>query len=172
METTTQSQPQPVDQWDQTIERCAAAYHRVRAELKKGALSWSSDAQENQHVAYLAFAAQLPILRDPYSIHLYVACIGRGVSIGAIDIADAGRFCHIANTAVSIWKLCNITLPAAEAKQQEAEQKAQQKAQARSVRTPDPQGQARGADPPSLPKVTSPASGTANPAPSNRKKAK
>ena len=98
--------PQPEentpDVYTQTIERCAAAYHRVRAEL--------------------------PVLRDPDSFQLYVACIGKGAAIGAIDIVDIGRFCHIAQTAMAVWKLANLTIPAAQEKERAAQEKAQKQA--------------------------------------------
>ena len=117
--------PQPEentpDVYTQTIERCAAAYHRVRAELKKDAIYFED--QENKHKAYLAFAAELPVLRDPDSFQLYVACIGKGAAIGAIDIVDIGRFCHIAQTAMSVWKLANLTIPAAQEKERAAKKK-------------------------------------------------
>src|SRR5579863_5011911 len=114
------------DTFTATIDRCAAAYQRVRAELKKGATYFPD--QENQHKAYLAFSAELPILYDPDSFRLYVACIAKGVAIGAVDIADAGRLCHIVQTAMSIWKLVNLTLPALQEKERQAEAKAQRQA--------------------------------------------
>ncbi len=110
-----EQQQQTPDVYTETIERCAAAYHRVRAELKKDAIYFED--QENNHKAFLAFAAELPVLRDPDSFQLYVACIGKAAGIGAIDIVDVGRFCHIAQTAMSIWKLANLTIPAVQEKE-------------------------------------------------------
>ncbi len=122
--------PQPEentpDVYTETIERCAAAYHRVRAELPGGATPYRN--QENNHKAFLAFAAELPVLRDPDSFQLYVACIGKGAAIGAIDIVDIGRFCHIAQTAMAVWKLANLTIPAAQEKERLAQEKAQKQA--------------------------------------------
>ncbi len=120
-----EQQPTP-DVYTQTIERCAAAYHRVRAELPGGATPYRN--QENNHKAFLAFAAELPVLRDPDSFQLYVACIGKGAAIGAIDIVDIGRFCHIAQTAMAVWKLANLTIPAAQEKERLAQEKAQKQA--------------------------------------------
>jgi hypothetical protein len=107
----------------QTIQRCAAAYHRVMADLPKGSLRW--DVAEFQQRAFLAFSAHLPVLCDLASIQLYIACIAQGAAIGAIDPVDAGRFCHIAQTAMSAWKLANLTVPAAQAREKREQQKAQ-----------------------------------------------
>ena len=102
-----------------TINRCAEAYHHVKAQLPKATFSWSMEAQDNQRHAFQAFTAQLPILYDLESFQLYIACIAQGVAIGAIDVVDAGRFCHIAQTAMSVWKLVNLTIPAAQKKQKQ-----------------------------------------------------
>jgi hypothetical protein len=118
-----QSEEITPDVYTQTIERCAAAYHRVRAELPQGATYFED--QENSHKAFLAFAAELPILRDPDSFQLYVACIGKGA---AIDIVDIGRFCHIAQTAMAVWKLANLTISAFQAAERAAQEKAQKQA--------------------------------------------
>ena len=122
--------PQPEenthDLYTETIERCAAAYHRVMAEMPKDPSIWVRE--EFQHKAYQAFSAELPILRDPDSFQLYVACIGKAAGIGAIDIVDIGRFCHIAQTAMSIWKLANLTIPAVQEKERLAKEKAQKQA--------------------------------------------
>ena len=80
--------------------------------------------------AFLAFAAELPLLCDPPSFQLYMSCISQGASIGAIDPVDVGRFCHIAQTAMSAWKLANLIVPAAQMK----EEREQKKAEARSNR--------------------------------------
>jgi len=106
---------------DQTIERCAEAYHLVMAEMPKN-LGYLGK-QEHWQKASIAFCSQLPILLDPPSFQLYIACIARGTAIGAIDIVDAGRFCHIAQTAMSAWKLANLIVPAAQARQEAARQK-------------------------------------------------
>ena len=123
------SQPEEntLDAFTQTIERCAAAYQRAIAHMPKDPSPWVRE--EIQHKAYLAFAAELPVLRDPDSFLLYIACIGKGASIGAIDIVDVGRFCHIAQTAMSVWKLANLTVPAAQAKEERARKKEQREAQ-------------------------------------------
>ncbi|HWE87642.1 MAG TPA: hypothetical protein VG267_22055, partial [Terracidiphilus sp.] len=108
------------------IQRCAEAYHQVRAELPSNA-SYHAN-QENQYKAGLAFLGQLPILYDLPSFQLYIACIAQGVGIGAIDGADCGRLCHLAQTAMSAWKLANLIVPAAQ-KKEEAAQKKQEAAQ-------------------------------------------
>ncbi len=115
-----EQQPAP-DVYLETIERCAAAYHRVMAEMPKNPTGWARE--EHQHKAFLAFAAELPVLRDPDSFQLYVACIAKGAGIGAIDVVDIGRFCHIAQTAMSVWKLANLTIPAAQEKERAAKKK-------------------------------------------------
>ena len=106
--------------FNQSIQRCAAAYHRVRAELPSDPY-YHADLR-NQHKAFLAFAAELPLLIDPPSFQLYIACIGQGAAIGAIDPVDVGRLCHIANTAMSAWKLANLIAPAAQATERAARQ--------------------------------------------------
>jgi hypothetical protein len=98
------------------IQRCAAAYHRVMADMPRDPDYWVRD--EIQNKAFLAFAAELPILIDPASFQLYIACIAQGAAIGAIDPIDVGRFCHLAQTAISAWKLANLTIPAAKAKEE------------------------------------------------------
>ncbi len=118
-----EQQPAP-DVYLETIERCAAAYHRVMAEMPKNPTGWARE--EHQHKAFLAFAAELPVLRDPDSFQLYVACIAKGAGIGAIDVVDIGRFCHIAQTAMSVWKLANLTIPAAQEKERVAKKKEEQ----------------------------------------------
>jgi hypothetical protein len=102
----------------QAIQRCAAAYHRVMADMPKDPSYWVRD--EIHQKAFLAFAAELPILIDPASFQLYIACIAQGAAIGAIDPIDVGRFCHLAQTAISAWKLANLTIPAAQEKQRQA----------------------------------------------------
>ncbi len=109
------------DVYNQTIQRCAAAYHRVRAELSPRAIP--AEDQRNNYKAFQAFAAELPVLRNPDSFQLYIACIAQGAAIGAIDVVDLGRFCHIAQTAMSAWKLANLTLPAAQEKERAAKKK-------------------------------------------------
>ena len=114
-----------------TIQRCAEAFHLVRAELPKDP-GFHAD-QRNQYKASLAFLAQLPILYDLASFQLYIACIAQGVAIGAVDVVDCGRLCHIAQTAMSAWKLANLiactersrSVPAAEAREKREQQKAQ-----------------------------------------------
>ena len=114
---------QPTD-LHQTIQRCAAAYHRVRAELPPKEIGYRADAL-NQNKASLAYIAELPLLIDPAAFQLYIAGVAQGVGIGAIDLGDAGRLCHLAQTAMSAWKLINLIIPAAQAKEQkEAERKA------------------------------------------------
>ncbi|MFZ0395919.1 MAG: hypothetical protein WCF17_05895 [Terracidiphilus sp.] len=109
------------DVYNQTIQRCAAAYHRVRAELSPRAIP--AEDQRNNYKAFQAFAAELPVLRNPDSFQLYIACIAQGAAIGAIDVVDLGRFCHIAQTAMSAWKLANLTVPAAQEKERAAKKK-------------------------------------------------
>jgi hypothetical protein len=120
--------------FNHALQRCAAAYHHVRAELPEGAY-YHADLH-NQQKASLAFLAQLPVLIDPASCQLYVACVAQGVAIGAVDICDAGRLCHLAQTAMSIWKLANLTIPAAEEKRQREAEKAER--EARKQATPHP----------------------------------
>lgn len=105
----------------EAIERCAEAWHRVRAELPPGAFRLADQA--NQQKAALAYLAQLPILSDPAAFQVYIACIAQGVALGAVDIVDAGRLCHLAQTAMSAWKLANLTVPAATEKREQQAQK-------------------------------------------------
>ena len=103
----------------QATQRCAAAYLRVMAHMPKNCLHWTRD--EFQYKAFLAFAAELPILCDLASFQLYMACIAQGAAVGAIDPVDVGRFCHIAQTAMSAWKLANLIVPAAREKERKAQ---------------------------------------------------
>ncbi len=112
----------------QAGQRCAAAYHHVIVDMPKNPTRWE-DAEIHQK-AFFAYAAELPILCDPASFQLYITCISQGASIGAIDPVDVGRFCHIANTAMSAWKLANLIVPAAQMK----EEREQKKAEERSTR--------------------------------------
>jgi hypothetical protein len=120
-------QPEPENQtptradFIEATQRCAEAYHRVMADMPKNVCT--ATEQSHQYKAFLAFAAELPILCDLPSFQLYIACIAKGVAIGAIDPADAGRFCHIAQIAISAWKLANLVVPAAQAKERAAQQK-------------------------------------------------
>ena len=107
----------------QATQRCAAAYHRVMANMPRDPVY--RVREEIRHKAFLAFAAELPVLCDPQSFQLYIACIGQGASIGAIEPGEAGRFCHIAQTAMSAWKLANLIAPAAQARERAAPHKAQ-----------------------------------------------
>ena len=116
------------------IQHCAEAYHQVRAELPSNP-SYHAN-QENQFKAGLAFLGQLPILYDLPSFQLYIACIAQGVAIGAMDGADCGRLCHLAQTAMSAWKLANLIVPAAQMKQKAAQMK--QEAAQRKENDPTP----------------------------------
>ena len=101
------------------INRCAEAYRAVRAQLPKDAGYHAG--LRNQQIATCAYCAQLPVLHGPASFQIYMACIGSAVGVGAIDIVDVGRYCHIANVAMAAWKLTNLTIPAAEAKERRAQ---------------------------------------------------
>ncbi|MGH9591884.1 MAG: hypothetical protein ACRD5L_02240 [Bryobacteraceae bacterium] len=102
----------------QTIQRCAEAYHHAVADMPKDPNHWVR--QEYLNKGFLAFCAHLPVLCDLAAIQTYIACIGQGAAIGAIDTMDSGRLCHIANVAMGAWKLANLTYPAAEAKERRA----------------------------------------------------
>jgi hypothetical protein len=108
-------------EFNHTFQRCAAAYHRVMADMpeRPGYLT----EQKHWQKASLAFIAELPPLLDPSACHLYIACIAQGVGIGAVDGADSGRLCHLAQMAISVWKLVNLTIPAARQKEKEAAEK-------------------------------------------------
>jgi len=118
-------QPQSIDRAElmRTIQRCAEAYHRIRAELPQKV--FYHDNLENQQKASLASLAELPVLIDPKSFQLYIACIAQGVGFGAVDVVDAGRLSHLATSAMSAWKLANLTAPAAERKERESAEKEQ-----------------------------------------------
>jgi hypothetical protein len=134
----------------QAIQRCAAVYHRVMADMPKDPSYWVRD--EIHQKAFLAFAAELPILIDPASFQLYIACIAQGAAIGAIDPIDVGRFCHLAQTAISAWKLANLTIPATQEKQRQAEAKeAQQKQRQAADSAGAAPGSANSAGPTPLP---------------------
>src|SRR5271157_590467 len=94
-----------------TINRCAEAYHYVRAQLPPKAAHF--DKLDNQAKASEAFCSHLPVLLGLESFQIFVACIAQGVAIGAIDPVDIGRYCHLAQTAMTAWKLANLTVPEA-----------------------------------------------------------
>ena len=87
------------------INRCAQAYFHVLAELAPNAGPF--DRSENREKARQAFLAQLPVLLSPGNFQIFIACIGQGVAIGAIDIVDSGRYCHLALTAMHAWKVAH-----------------------------------------------------------------
>ena len=183
-------QPQSIDRAElmRTIQRCAEAYHRIRAELPQKV--FYHDNLENQQKASLASLAELPVLIDPKSFQLYIACIAQGVGFGAVDVVDAGRLSHLATSAMSAWKLANLTAPAAERKERESAEKEQKQptplppkgnhpgaedGQSQPRQPAEDQNQApehpkNAATPP--PKVTTPALTTANPNPVRPSKAR
>jgi hypothetical protein len=95
-----------------TINACAEAYHYVKAQLAPNAGHFEQIA--NHDKACEAFCAHLPILLGLESFQIYLACIGQGAAIGAIDPADMGRYSHLAQVAMSAWKLANLTVPEAQ----------------------------------------------------------
>ncbi|HWE85161.1 MAG TPA: hypothetical protein VG267_09465 [Terracidiphilus sp.] len=108
------------------INVCIQAYLGVKAKLPSDA-SYSS-RQENHEAACSAYLAKLPILCDLASFQFYVACIAHGASIGAVDPVDIGRFCHLAQTAMSAWKLANLIVPAAKNREMQATRNKQNEA--------------------------------------------
>jgi len=66
---------------------------------------------------------------DPTACLVYIACVASGVGIGAVDVVDAGRLCHLAQTAMSAWKLVNLVIPAAEEKDRQAKKKEKEDAE-------------------------------------------
>ena len=131
-----QDQKQQADTFNQTIERCAQAYHRVRAELPPKEIGFRADSL-NQHKAYLAFSAEMPILRGPDSFQLYISCLARGAAIGAIDVVDLGRLSHLVQVAISVWKLANLTIPAAQTREEDMQLRAQERQRAAKERAED-----------------------------------
>lgn len=103
------------------VNRCVHAYQEVTARLPKGA--GYTDRTDNHQTASLAYLVKLPILIDPPSFQLYIACIAHAAAIGVIDPVDVGRFCHLAQTAMSAWKLANLIVPAAQEKQRQVKKK-------------------------------------------------
>ncbi len=109
-------QPQlDLNQIMQIVNRCAEAYHYVKAELPAKATHF--EKLDNDAKASEAFCRHLPVLFGLQNIQIFIACIGLGVSIGAIDVADGGRYSHLAITAMSAWKLANLTVPEARSRQ-------------------------------------------------------
>lgn len=117
------------------VNLCVEAYREVRAELPKDA--FQSDNRDNRTKAGGAYLAKLPILCDPRSFQIYISCLSHAAGSGIVDPVDIGRFCHIAQTAMSAWKLANLIVPAAQQKMREAEAKAARAANsANSAATP------------------------------------
>ena len=109
-----------------TLQRATNAYRAAVAEPPSCTVP--SVLEEHHHNGFVAFCSELPILYEPSSFQIYLACITRGVAIGAMNPAEAGRLSHLVQTAMSAWKLFNLTVPAAEEKQRLAREKGEQKA--------------------------------------------
>ena len=62
---------------------------------------------DNAARARWAFLEHLPVLHDPQSFQVYVACIAHGVTLGAVQVAEIGRYGHLVQLAMSTWKLAN-----------------------------------------------------------------
>ncbi|HKF49156.1 MAG TPA: hypothetical protein VKB38_17490 [Terracidiphilus sp.] len=92
-----------------TINLCVKAYNGAM-DIDSPQYSGSRvkpDRLQRRREASLAYLSNLPIVFDPPSFQLYIACISHGASIGAIDPSDIGRYCHLAQTAMSAWKLAH-----------------------------------------------------------------
>ncbi len=89
----------------QAIQRCTAAYFRVKADLPKRADLFACN--ENHEKALRAFLAELPVLLGIDSIQVYIACLARAHDIGAIDSADIGQYLYPTQIALQAWKLAN-----------------------------------------------------------------
>jgi hypothetical protein len=116
-----ESQPLDRDEFLHAINRCIEAYREIKAKLPENA--GYHDHRDNHAAASTAYLSKLPILCDLNSFQIYVACIGHAASLGVVDTVDIGRFCHIAQTAMSAWKLANLTVPAAQKKEKQAQEK-------------------------------------------------
>jgi|SRR5215472_15953389 len=87
------------------VQRCNEAWQKVRSQLPPDA---GRHAQaDNNELCRWAFLDQLPILCNPESFQTWIACIAQGVVLGVIDLADAGRYCHLAHSAIAAWRLAN-----------------------------------------------------------------
>ena len=109
-----------------TLQRATNAYRAAVA--IPPSCTVPSVLEEHHHNGFVAFCSELPILYEPSSFQIYLACITRGVAIGAMNPAEAGRLSHLVQTSMSAWKLFNLTVPAAEEKQRQAREKGEQKA--------------------------------------------
>ena len=88
-----------------TINRSFGAWDKVRSKLPPNA---DEDADmDNAARARWAFLEHLPVLHDPQSFQVYVACIAHGVTLGAVQVAEIGRYGHLVQLAMSTWKLAN-----------------------------------------------------------------
>ena len=87
------------------IQRCCEAFYHVKFELSKKA----DDAEQydNNVKACEAFRAELPILLGLQSYQVYTACIGKGLSIGAIDLVDSSRYLYAAQAAMAAYRLAH-----------------------------------------------------------------
>jgi hypothetical protein len=110
----------------QFLQRCTEAYLRIRQSPPPNANH--DQLWEHHQQACMAFRAQLPILIGPENIQIYVACIHQGAAIGAIDLADVGKFNHMANTALAAWRAGQQQLKQQRIQAQDAER--QQRIQA------------------------------------------
>jgi len=78
----------------ESVNRCVQAFHRQRGD---------------HDLACQSFLAELPILSGPAGVHAYLACIGKALALGVIDLLDIGRYCHVAQLAMRAWKLSQDT---------------------------------------------------------------
>jgi hypothetical protein len=120
-----QSQETHQAELNQTIERCTQAYRAAVA--VPPSCGHPTTVEEHRQRGFVAFCSHLPILYEPASFQIFLACVARGAAIGAMDPSEAGRLCHIAQTALSAWKLFNLVIPAAEEKQRLAREKGEEK---------------------------------------------
>ncbi len=102
---TTETGELDLDQATQAVQRCTAAYFRIKADLSKRADLF--DRNENHERALRAFLAELPVPLGIHAIQVYIACLSRARDIGAIDPGDVGHYLYPAQIAMQAWKLAN-----------------------------------------------------------------
>ncbi len=103
---TTETGELDLDQAAQAVQRCTAAYFRIKSELPKRADDLFV-RNENHERALRAFLAEQPVPLGIHAIQVYIACLSRARDIGAIDAGDVGHYLYPAQIAMQAWKLAN-----------------------------------------------------------------
>lgn len=81
------------------IARCCDAYEQTRRALerKRGEIA-------AHHLASESYRKAIPLLTDPASIPVFIACVTHGMLIDAIENAQGMRLLYAARTANTVFR--------------------------------------------------------------------